>query len=156
MKYCRCNPARGPINILSVWAAAMATFFSLNYGSRDITIPHEGAYDPDTHLSLVNSDVAVKVPLVISILINQSKINQGRQDMYLPSWPTCHRGEAIQTHFYNGTTLAKPKFVGQVRSALTAANLPAKDFAGDSFRIGAAIMAATAGLDDSTIQSVGR
>ena len=44
----------------------------------------------------------------------------------------------------------------EVRAALLAAGLPAKEFAGHSFRIGAATTAATVGLDDSTIQTLGR
>ena len=39
--------------------------------------------------------------------------------------------------------------------ALSAAHLPAKDYAGHSFRIGAATTAAMIGLEDSTIQILG-
>ena len=56
----------------------------------------------------------------------------------------------------SGTPLTKSKFVEEVRIALAAAHLPAKDFAGHSFRIGAATTAASAGLPDSTIQTLGR
>ena len=40
--------------------------------------------------------------------------------------------------------------------ALTAAHLPAKDYTGHSFIIGAATTAAMAGLEDSTIQTLGQ
>ena len=56
----------------------------------------------------------------------------------------------------NRIPLSKTKFVEAIRRALTAANLPAKDYAGHSFRIGAATTAASAGLEDSTIQTLGR
>ena len=56
----------------------------------------------------------------------------------------------------SGTPLSKIKFVEEVRLALEAAHLPAKDFAGHSFRIGAATTAASAGLSDSAIQTLGR
>lgn len=46
----------------------------------------------------------------------------------------------------DGRPLTKTKFVAEVRSALTEAKLPASDYAGHSFRIGAATTAAAAGL----------
>ena len=42
------------------------------------------------------------------------------------------------------------------RSALTTANLPADNFAGHSFRIGAATTATSAGICDFSIQSLGQ
>ena len=56
----------------------------------------------------------------------------------------------------NRIPLSKTKFADATRQALSAANLPAKDYAGHSFRMGAATTAATAGLEDSTIQTLGR
>ena len=55
----------------------------------------------------------------------------------------------------DGTPLSKTRFVEAIRQALTAAHLPAKDYTGHSFRIGAATTAAMAGLEDSTIQTLG-
>ena len=43
-----------------------------------------------------------------------------------------------------------------MRAALTQAKLPAKKFADHSFRIDAATTAASAGLEDSTIQTLKR
>ena len=45
----------------------------------------------------------------------------------------------------------RPRFVEEVRRALQNANLPAKDFAGHSFHIGAATMASASRVEDSTI-----
>ena len=56
----------------------------------------------------------------------------------------------------NKIPLSKTKFVEAIRRALTAASLPAKDYAGHSFRIGAATTAASAGIEDSTIQTLGQ
>ena len=52
--------------------------------------------------------------------------------------------------------LLKSSFVSELRKVLTALGLPAGDYAGHSFRIGAATAAAAAGIEDSTIQLLGR
>ena len=56
----------------------------------------------------------------------------------------------------DGSPQSKPRFVKEVRAALTAENLPARNFAGHSFRRGAATTAAMVGIQDSTIQTLGR
>jgi len=53
-------------------------------------------------------------------------------------------------------TSSKSKFVEEVRQGLLSANLPAHLYAGHSFHIGAATTAASAGIEDSTIQTLGR
>ncbi len=50
----------------------------------------------------------------------------------------------------------KPWFVDQLRDVLAAVGLPRHQYAGHSFRIGAATTAAMAGVEDSTIQTLGR
>ena len=52
--------------------------------------------------------------------------------------------------------LSKSKSVKSVRAALTRAGLPALDYAGHSLQIGAGTTAATAGVEESTIQTLGR
>ena len=56
----------------------------------------------------------------------------------------------------DGAILTKLHFVTGIRAALQAIGLPAEQFAGHSFRIGAATTAAQAGIEDSVIQSLGR
>ena len=58
-------------------------------------------------------------------------------------------------HMYNHTPLSKPKFVEHVCRTVLAANIPAHLYTGHSFRIGAATTAASAGIEDSTIQTLG-
>jgi len=58
--------------------------------------------------------------------------------------------------FPDGTPLKKPTFVAEVRKAIQQAGLEAQDYAGHSFRIGAATAAAQAGMEDSLIQTLGR
>ena len=56
----------------------------------------------------------------------------------------------------DGIPLSKTKFVEAARQALMAAQHPTQDYAGHSFRIGVATTAAMAGLEDSTIQTLGQ
>ena len=58
--------------------------------------------------------------------------------------------------FPDSTPLTKARFVGIVRAALEELGLPREQFAGHSFRIGAATTAAQAGLEDSMIMMLGR
>ena len=55
-----------------------------------------------------------------------------------------------------GTPPSKAKFVEAIRQGLPAANLPALQFSGHSFRIGAATTATMVGLQNSAIQMLGR
>ena len=56
----------------------------------------------------------------------------------------------------NHTPLSKSKFVEHVHRALLMANIPAHLYTGHSFRIDAATIAVSAGIQDSTIQTLGR
>ena len=52
--------------------------------------------------------------------------------------------------------ITKSKFVSKVREALKTVGYPEEQFAGHSFRIGAATTAVMAGIENSTIQTLGR
>ena len=56
----------------------------------------------------------------------------------------------------DGRFLTWKTFVAGVRAALTSAGYPAANYAGHSFRIGAATTAAQRGVQDSLIQTLGR
>ncbi len=56
----------------------------------------------------------------------------------------------------SGAHVTKPWFTNQIRDTLRALGLPQDDYAGHSFRIGAATTAAIAGIADSSIQTLGR
>ena len=58
--------------------------------------------------------------------------------------------------FADGQFLMQDRFVTGVRGALTAAGLDCSQYAGHSFRIGAATTAAQKGIKDSTIKMLGR
>ena len=59
-------------------------------------------------------------------------------------------------HFENGIPLTKSSFVQKVRGIRTRAGVSHAGYSGHSFRIGAAMVAAEAGLEDSVIQALGR
>jgi len=59
-------------------------------------------------------------------------------------------------YFKNGQPLIKSVFTSRIRQALQALGLLQDNFAGHSFRIGAAMSAAQAGIEDSTIRKMGR
>ena len=54
------------------------------------------------------------------------------------------------------TALTKAQFVSRIRAILQLLGLPHCDYAGHSFRIGAATTAASMGVEDSMIQTLGR
>ena len=56
----------------------------------------------------------------------------------------------------DGRFLTRNRFVAGVRAALTSAGYTAADYAGHSFRIGAATTASQRGIQDSLIQTLGR
>ena len=56
----------------------------------------------------------------------------------------------------NGRFLTRPLFVAAMRQALQSAGVDCLKYAGHSFRIGAATMAASRGMEDSITKTLGR
>lgn len=159
-------------NNIMLWAACTTTFFGF-CRSGEITVESESKFDPQVHLCL--SDLAVDntlAPQVISITLKRSKTDQLMKGVKLVLGRTrnvlcpvsalliylAHRGNSPGPLFRwdNHQPLTKTKFVDHVREALVAANIPAHLYTGHSFRIGAATTAASVGIEDSTIQTLGR
>ena len=126
-------------------------------------------------MDLAWGDVAVDShtkPQMIQLHLKQSKCDQfgTGHDIVLGQTgsPICpvasllryigHRGDQPGPFFINTskTPVTKPWFVSQIRSILNVIGLPQGDFAGHSFRIGAATTAALQGVEDSMIQTLGR
>ena len=72
----------------------------------------------------------------------------------LPITPAILR--AIKTVWSSSTPYTKGRFIPKFWLALQAAGLVGPNFAGHSFRIGAATTAAELGIEDSTIKALGR
>ena len=159
-------------NNTMLWAASATTFFGF-CRSGEITVHCESKFDPQTHLCF--SDVAVDNaldPSTISIMLKYSKTDQFRKGVKLVMGRTnddlypvtvllsylLHRGNVpgLLFHWDNHTPISKQKFVEHVSRALLAANIPAHLYTGHRFRIGPATTAASAGIEDSTIQTLGR
>ena len=159
-------------NDIMLWAACVVTFFSF-CRSGEVTVEKEDEYDPTAHLSY--GDLAVDnptAPTAISIMIKKSKTDQGRKGVKVFIGKTSDdlcpvtallsylalRGAEPGPLFCweSGISLSKSKFVEHVRDGLKKAELPASDYSGHSFRIGAATTVAVMDLEDSAIQTLGR
>lgn len=155
-----------------IWAIASMAFFGF-FRLGELLVESPTKYNPATCLSW--GDVALDsrdTPSMIRIHLRQSKCDQlgkgvdvivGRTDT--PICPVkailayiCLRQDSPGAFFVTQehTPVTKPWFVAQIREILTAIGLPQEDYAGHSFRIGAATTAALAGVEDSTIQVLGR
>ena len=166
------SPQAADPDIAMLWAAAVCCFFGF-FRAGEITTPSQAAFNSKRHLSW--GDVTVddmSNPRLVRVVLKFSKTDQLGKGVevflrktgcslcpvaaitaYMASRGD-HPGQFFQ--FKNGQGLTKPKFVSHVREAIMKAGLPWDQFAGHSFRIGAATTAARAGVEDSTIKILGR
>ena len=159
-------------NNTMLWTAASTTFFGF-CRSGEITVESVTNYDPQIHLSF--EDMAVDnatSPTVISIQLKRSKTDPFMKGVKLVLGRTqddlgpvttllsylAIRGNASGPLFMwdDLKPLSKTKFIEHVRQAFQSANIPAHLYSGHSFCIGAATTAASAGIADSVIQTLGR
>lgn len=159
-------------DIRMLWAAAVLCFFGF-FRAGEITVPSQDAYNPRKHLSW--GDVAADSqtdPKLLRVKLKCSKTDQlGKGvEVYVgkTGCPLCPvagmlaymavrgSGDGVLFHFQDGQALTKAKFTQHIRSALQQVGLPYQNFAGHSFRIGAATTAAKAGIEDSVIRTLGR
>ena len=155
-----------------IWAACCLCFFAF-LRAGEMTTPDEGGYDPGVHLSY--GDVALddpRQPSFVRISIKQSKTDPFRRGVQLfvgrtgsdlcpvgalLSYLQC-RGSAPGPLFVftSGQYLSRKRFVELVRAALARTELDQQKYCGHSFRIGAASTAASKGIEDSIIKTLGR
>lgn len=166
------SPRATDPSIVMLWAAAVLCFFGF-FRSGEITVPSINSFDQAKHLSW--GDVAVdsvEAPTLLRVKLNKSKTDQLRQGVEVYVGRTgCQlcpvaavlaymaiRGDQAGPFFKasDGRPLTKASFTKEVREVLQAIGLPYQNFAGHSFRIGAATAAARAGIEDSTIRMMGR
>ena len=130
-------------------------------------------FNPELHLSW--GDMAVdnpQNPKMLKLRLRQSKTDQfGRGVDVVLGKTGCEicpvsavlsyvsvRGGQQGPFFLKSTKrpLLKQDFITEIRGVLTVIGFPKDQYAGHSFRIGAATSAALAGVEDSTIQIMGR
>lgn len=157
---------------IMLWAASVLCFYGF-FRSGEITTPTANAFNAKKHLSW--GDVTIdnpQDPKVLRVTLKFSKTDQlgkGAEVFIGKTGCTLCPIAAVTAYmvargnqpgqffkFKDGQPLTKPRFVKHVRSALQKAGLPYNDFAGHSFRIGAATTAARAGIEDSQIRILGR
>ena len=155
-----------------IWAIAALAFFSF-FCLGELLLESPSAFHPAKNLAW--GDVAVdnhSSPTMIQFHLKTSKCNQFGTGADVAVGCTGNqlcpvtailkyieiRGDQQGPFFLDTSSnpVTKQRFVTGIREVLTAIGLPQHQFAGHSFRIGAAMTAATAGIEDSTIQTLGR
>lgn len=159
-------------NHIMLWAACSTAFFGF-FRLGELTVPSDSAFDPSCHLS--PADVSIDSrdsPSLVRIFLKASKTDQLREGVpiFLPKTnsPLCPvaaitaymavRGQALGPffRFQDIRPLTPDRFISAVRDAIRHLGLPPANYSCHSFRIGAATTAAERGIEDSTIQTLGR
>ena len=162
----------GHADRLALWAACCNAFFGL-FRLGKLLLPTSSDFDLARHLAW--GDMAVnnpQSPTMIKFHLKQSKTDQFGHgaDIVLgkTGWELCPVATVLsyvasrdtrQGPFFiisTGKPLTKPQFVAAIHNILDSICFPPSEYAGHSFRIGAATSAALAGVEDSTIQLLGR
>ena len=157
---------------IMLWAVFCVCFFGF-FRLEELIPVSETAYDASRHVQLsdLTSDCPHN-PTRLSIHLKRAKTDQlGRgatvyicrsdSDLCLVTVLLAFvaaRGQQPDPLFrwVDGSPLSKPWVILKIREALTAIGVDPALYAGHSFRIGAATTAATAGIEDSIIQALGR
>lgn len=155
-----------------IWAISSLAFFGF-FRLGELIWENPTQYNPTTHLSW--GDIAVNNrdnPTVLRVHLKCSKCDQFGQGVdvvvgntgsaicpvkavseYISQRGDCEGPFFIDQH---RQPVKKSWFIKQIRQILQRLGLPQEQYAGHSFRIGAATSAALAGVEDSTIQALGR
>lgn len=155
-----------------MWAICCTAFFGF-FRLGELLPEAKAKVDPA--VSLMWGDVAVDgrdKPTMVRVHLKRSKCDQFGAGANIvlgaTGQPLCPvtailryiqaRGPSPGVFFRKSPSepVLKPWFVDQLRDVLAAVGLPRHQYAGHSFRIGAATTAAMAGVEDSTIQTLGR
>ena len=161
-----------PYEASMLWAISCLCFFGF-LRTGEAVAPSDKNFDPNVHLSY--TDVMVdnrEKPQYITVRIKASKTDPFRKGtrIYLGATGTdlCpvaaildymvrrgnHPGPMFQ--FQDHRPLTRARLVTELREALHTSGYDSHNYAGHSYRIGAATTAALCGIQDSTIKMLGR
>ena len=159
-------------NYVMLWAACCTCFYGF-LRAGEMTVPSDNNFDPSVNLTL--DDVTIDDPTrpsLIRINIKASKTDPFRKGVAIFLGRTHNdicpvaailgylalRGQRPGPlfQFSDRRYLTRSRFVDYVRTALQQAGIDSAVYSGHSFRIGAATTAASHGLEDSLIQTLGR
>ena len=152
-----------------LWAASCLGYFGfMRAGEFTMTDPKESP-------AIQSSDVSVDshtYPSILRIFLRRAKTDPFGKGVYVCVGRTNSSlcpvaailgylairppGRGPLFIFRDGTPLTRDRFVREVRAALSAAHIDHHAYSGHSFRIGAATMAAQAGLPPHLIKMLGR
>ena len=154
-----------------LWAAAMLYFFGF-LRTGEVVVPTESTWDPSIHL--VYGDLRIdslQNPQVLEVHVKASKTDPYQKGVHIylgrASAELCpvvavldymvRRGQQPGPFFVleSGRFLTRERFVKAMREALTSLGYNCSLYAGHSFRIGAATVAAQHGVQDSLIKTMG-
>ena len=155
-----------PVNGQMVSAAACMSFFGF-LRTGEVVVPSETAYDAAVHLSVgdVRVDNRAK-PTYLEVVIKASKTDVFRKGVTVVLGVTGRKVCPVATilsfmanprpavssasgPFFVFSDVTRERFVKEMRAALKARGFRVDDYAGHSFRIGAAMTAASHGMPDS-------
>ena len=163
--------AANPDGIM-LWAAMCTCFFGF-MRAGEMTLPSESAFDPNTHLCFKDVSVdCIEDPKIVKLNLKASKTDPFRKGVEVVLGKTDNdlcpvtallaylairgSGPGFLFLFSDRRPLTKQRFIQRVRQALSAIGVDSSQYAGHSFRIGAATTASALGLSESTIQMLGR
>ena len=155
-----------------LWAVSCTAFFGF-FRLGELLVSSAQTFNPHVHLAW--GDIAVdnpQAPTMLRLYLKQSKTDQVGQGAHIILGKTgqdlcpvgavlsylAERGPRPGPFFLDssGCPLTKPNFVAEIRRVLETLGFPQDQYAGHSFRIGAATSAALAGVEDLMIQLLGR
>ena len=157
---------------IMLWAACCTCFFGF-MRAGEITLSSQDSYDPSSHLSFEDITVDdILNPRAVHLRLKCSKTDPFRLGVTICLGRTLKKLCPVEAllaylavrgsktgflfHFADGRLLTKALFIAKVREALSRTGLNADNYAGHSFRIGAATTAAINGIDECSIKMLGR